>query len=198
MAKHKVEFYFDYNSPYSYYASLLIEPICEKAGAELEWLPMVLGGVFQAMNHTAAFLNPVRAKYLWEDLQNLADAHGLPYKKRADFVFKSVLALRATIQVPQGKERAQAVHALFRGAFAEDRDLGDPAVVAALLSGAGLDGKALVAGASQQHVKDQLKESTDRAVARGVFGAPTMFLDGKKMFWGHDRLPVLEYFLTKT
>ncbi len=198
MAKHRVEFYFDYNSPYSYFASLQVEPLCEKADAELEWLPMVLGGVFQAMNHTPAFLHPVRAKYLWEDLQNLADAYGLPYKKRTNFIFKPVLPLRATIQVPQGKERAQAVHALFRGAFAEDRDLGDPAVVESLLNEAGLNGKALVAGAEQQHVKDQLKESTDRAVARGVFGAPTLFLDGKKMFWGHDRLPVLEHFLTQT
>jgi 2-hydroxychromene-2-carboxylate isomerase len=195
MAKHKVEFYFDYNSPYSYFASLRIEAICDKAGAELEWLPMVLGGVFQAMHHTPAFNNPVRAKYMWEDLQNLADAYGLPYKKRTNFLFKGVLPLRATIQVPQGKMRGKAVHALFRGAFAEDRDLGDPAVVEALLTGAGLDGKALVAGTEQQHVKDQLKESTDKAVARGVFGAPTLFLDGKKMFWGHDRLHVLEHFL---
>ncbi|MFI5399888.1 MAG: 2-hydroxychromene-2-carboxylate isomerase [SAR324 cluster bacterium] len=195
MAKHRVEIYFDYNSPYSYFASLQIEKVCEKAGAELEWQPMVLGGVFQARNHTPAFLNPVRAKYLWEDLQNLADAYGLPYRKRTNFIFKVVLPLRATIQVPQGNTRAKAVHALFRGAFAEDKDLGDPKVVEALLNEAALDGKALVAGAEQQHVKDQLKESTDKAVARGVFGAPTMFLDGRKMFWGHDRLPVLEHFL---
>jgi len=177
---------------------LLIEPICERAGAQLEWLPMVLGGVFQALNHTPGFLVPVRAKYLWEDLQNLAEAHGLPYRKRSEFLFKGVLPLRATIQLPQGKERTQAVHALFRGSFAEDRDLGAPAVVEALLNEAGLNGKALVAGAEQQHVKDQLKDSTARAVARGVFGAPTMFLDGKKMFWGHDRLPILEHFLTQS
>ena len=198
MAKHKVEFYFDYNSPYSYFASLRVEQICEQGGAELEWLPMVLGGVFQAMNHTPSFQNPVRAKYMWEDLQNLSDAYGLPYKKRTNFIFKGVLPLRATIQVPQGAERGKAVHALFRGVFAEDRDVGDPKVVEALLNEAGLNGKALVAGAEQQHVKDQLKDSTDRAVARGVFGAPTLFLDGKKMFWGHDRLHVLEYFLNKS
>ena len=195
MAKHKVEFYFDYNSPYSYFASLRIEQVCAAAGAELEWLPMVLGGVFQSMHHTPSFQNPVRAKYLWEDLQNLADAYGLPYKPRTTFLFKGVLPLRATIQVAQGQERGKAVHALFRGAFAEDKELGDARVVEALLNEAGLNGKALVAGAEQQHVKDQLKESTDRAVARGVFGAPTMFLDGKKMFWGQDRLPILEHFL---
>lgn len=195
MAMHRVEFYFDYNSPYSYFASLQVEQICDRSGADLEWAPMVLGGVFQAMNHTPSFQHPVRAKYLWEDLQNLSDTYGLPYKKRTKFIFKVVLPLRATIQVPQGKERGKAVHAIFRGAFAEDRDPGDPKVVEALLNEAGLDGKALVSGAEQQHVKDQLKESTDKAVARGVFGAPTIFLDGKKMFWGHDRLHVLEHFL---
>jgi|SRR5579863_569031 2-hydroxychromene-2-carboxylate isomerase len=197
MAKHRVEFYFDYNSPYSYFASLQIEKLCEKAGADLEWVPMVLGGIFQAMNHVPSFQNPVRAKYLFEDLQNLSEAYSLPYKRRTSFIFKVVLPLRATIQVPQGKERGAAVHALFRGAFAEDKDAGNPQVVEALLNEAGLNGKALVAGADLQHVKDQLKESTDKAVARGVFGAPTMFLDGKKMFWGHDRLHVLEHFLAR-
>ena len=195
MAKHKVEMYFDYNSPYSYLASLQIERVCEKAGAELEWQPMVLGGVFQARNHTPQIRDPVRAKYMLEDLQNLAEAYGLPYRQRTHFLFKGVLPLRATIQVPQGAARALAVHALYRGAFAQDQDLGDAKVVAALLQEAGLDGEALVAGAEQQHVKDQLKESTDKAIARGVFGAPTLFLDGKKMFWGHDRVPVLEHFL---
>ena len=197
MAKHKVEFYFDYNSPYSYFASLQVEKICAKGDADLEWQPMVLGGVFAAMHHTPSFQNPVRAKYLFEDLQNLSEAYGLPYKKRTSFIFKVVLPLRCTIQVPQGAQRAKAVHALYRGAFAEDRDVGDPKVVEALLNEAGLDGAALVAGSEQQHVKDQLKESTDKAIARGVFGAPTMFLDGKRMFWGHDRLHVLEYFLTQ-
>ncbi len=195
MKPHRVEFYLDFNSPYSYFASLQIEALCARHGAELEWLPFVLGGVFQVRGTEAGVTKPWRRKYMLEDLQQLSEFYGLPYKPRTEFLFKPVLSLRAAIQVPQGAARGKAVHALFRGAFAEDLDLGDPAVVARLLDQAGLDGKALVAGAAQQNVKDALKETTDRALARGVFGAPTLFLDGTRMFWGHDRLPVLEHYL---
>ncbi|HUJ74416.1 MAG TPA: 2-hydroxychromene-2-carboxylate isomerase [bacterium] len=195
MRPHKVEFYFDYNSPYSYIASLQVEELCERQGATLEWHPMVLGAVFQVMGHTPSFQNETRRKYLMEDLRNLAEVYGLPYRERTQFIFHPILSMRATVQVPQGAQRGKAVHALFRGAFAEDKDLGKPEVVTDLLNQAGLDGQALVAGANQQAVKDTLKANTDRAVARGVFGAPTLFIDDSRMFWGHDRLHVVEHFL---
>jgi 2-hydroxychromene-2-carboxylate isomerase len=197
MGQHRVEFLFDYASPYSYLGSLLIEGVCARTGAELDWQPIVLGGVFQANDHKAPLDKPVRRTYLFEDMRNLAEFHHAPYRPRTEFFFKPILPLRATLGVTQGAARAKAVHALFHGAWALDLDLGDPAVVERLLGDAGLDGKALVQGANRQEIKDELKAITDKAIARGVFGAPTMLVDGSKMFWGHDRLPVLEHFLNK-
>ena len=192
---HTVEFFFDFASPYAYMGSEMVEDVCKRTGAELQWMPMVLGGVFQARGHTAPLDKPWRQQYMAGDLKGLSEAHKIPYKPRTQFIFKPILALRAALQVPQGAQRAKAVHAMFRGVWAQDLDLGDPVVLAKLLTDAGFDGKALVEGTNAQPVKDELKNNTDQAVARGVFGAPTMFLDGKRMFWGHDRLPLLEHYL---
>jgi 2-hydroxychromene-2-carboxylate isomerase len=163
----------------------------------LIWTPIVLGGVFQVLGTKPLIdLNPARAKYTFEDLQNLADYYQVPYKPRTTFIVRSVLPLRATLQIPQGPERARAIHALFHAAWGQDGDLGDAAVVTRVLTQAGFDGAKLVEGTQQQSIKDELKQNTDQAIARGVFGTPTCFAEGGKMFWGHDRLDLVDRYLS--
>jgi len=198
MTNHKIKLYFDYNSPYSYIASLQVEALCERVGAELEWSPVVLGGIFQSNAIEPAHTKDNRRRYLFEDLHDLAAYYGIPYKERTTFLFKPILALRVTLAVPQGAERAKAVHALYRGAFAEDLDLGEPEVVARLLNEAGFDGAALVERTQDPEIKNELKAITDEAIAKGVFGAPTFWVDDHKMFWGHDRMPLMEHYLKKS
>ena len=198
MARHVIKFYFDYNSPYSYIASLRVEELCQRAGAELLWLPVVLGGIFQSNEIEPPHTKMNRRRYLFEDLKDLAAYYGIPYQERTVFLFKPILSLRATLAVPQGAERAKAVHALYRGAFAEDLDLGEADVVTRLLNEAGLDGTALVERTQDAAIKNELKAITDEAIAKGVFGAPTFFVDDGKMFWGHDRMPLMEQYLKKS
>ena len=197
MGRRNVKMYFDYNSPYSYLASLQIEALCKKLGAELEWLPIVLGGIFQSNEIEPAHTKVNRRKYMLEDLKDLAQFYGVPYKARTTFLFKPILSLRATLAVAQGAQRAKAVHALYRGAWAEDRDLGESAVVEGLLDAAGFDGAALVTRAQEPAIKDELKALTDEAIAQGIFGAPTFVTADGKKFWGHDRLFLLEHHLRK-
>jgi 2-hydroxychromene-2-carboxylate isomerase len=159
---------------------------------------MVLGGIFQSNAIEPPHTKVNRRKYLFEDLQDLSEQYGIAYKERTEFLFKPILALRATLALPQGAERARGVHALFRGAFAEDLDPGDPQVVARLLNEAGLDGAALVERTQQPAIKNELKAITDAAIAKGVFGAPTFFVNDRKMFWGHDRMPLMEHYLNKS
>ena len=198
MSIKSVRFLFDYNSPYAYFASLQVEAICGRHGVDIHWQPIVLGGIFKEDNTTPAFMIEKRRKYVMQDLKNLSEVYGLPYKERTAFLFNPILAMRATLQVDQGEPRARAVHSLYSGAFGKDLDLGDSGTVELLLNEAGLDGAALVEGSQQQWVKDALKKSTDDALADGVFGAPTCILEDGRMFWGHDRLKVLDYFLEKS
>src|SRR5262249_20477954 len=130
---HTVEFFFDFSSPYAYMGSELVDDVCKRNQADLKWMPMVLGGVFQARGHTAPLDKPWRQTYMAADLQSISEAHAIPYKQRTQFLFKPIQALRAALVVPQGPQRAKAVHAIFRGVWSQDLDLGDAAVLAKVL-----------------------------------------------------------------
>ncbi|MDH4248029.1 MAG: 2-hydroxychromene-2-carboxylate isomerase, partial [Deltaproteobacteria bacterium] len=190
-----LQIFFDYNSPYSYIASTQIEALCRRCETQLQWVPFVLGGVFKERGVTPPFRLPYRVAYLNQDLEDLAAFYGIPYRHRTEFLFNPILSLRATLAVPSGESRSRAVHALFRGAFVEDQDLGQPNVVRSLLDQAGLDGPALVEAAGSPPVKEELKRNTDLALSKGLFGAPSFLLEDGKMFWGQDRMTVLEWYL---
>ena len=85
----------------------------------------------------------------------------------------------------------RAMQALFHAYWGEGEDISTPAVVERVLGDAGLEGKRLVAMAAEQEVKDELRKNTDLALARGVFGVPTIFV-GERSFWGNDRLEFVE------
>ena len=196
MMTKQLRFFFDFQSPYSYVASEMIEEICEKHQAELIWEPMVLGGIFKADDTQPIFQRPKRAQYLAEDIVNVCECEGIAFRQRTEFLFSSIPAMRIVVQL-KGKERSKAVHAVFRAAWTDDKDPGNPEVLTELLAGIGLDGQKLLEGAQEQSVKDKLRDNTEEALSFGIFGAPTVILDQKKMFWGHDRLKVLDYFLGK-
>jgi len=184
-----VEFYFDFGSPAAYLAATQLPHVCADTGAELVWKPMLLGGVFQATgNHSPAEIAP-KGPYMTTDLQRFAKRYGVPFVHNPHFPINTLLLMRGAtaIQLQQPARLDAYVDAIYHAMWVEPRNLNDPAEVGAVLQAAGFDPAALLAAAGQQEVKDRLKAVTQEAVARGVFGAPTMFV-GSDMFWGQDRL----------
>ncbi|WP_395348950.1 2-hydroxychromene-2-carboxylate isomerase [Variovorax sp. UC122_21] len=184
-----VEFYFDFGSPAAYLAATQLPHVCADTGAELVWKPMLLGGVFQATgNHSPAEIAP-KGPYMTTDLQRFAKRYGVPFVHNPHFPINTLLLMRGAtaIQLQQPARFDAYVDAIYHAMWVEPRNLNDPAEVGAVLQAAGFDPAALLAAAGQQEVKDRLKAVTQEAVARGVFGAPTMFV-GSDMFWGQDRL----------
>ncbi len=185
----QIDFYFDLVSPYSYVASLLIEGVAERGGAEVNWKPFLLGGVFKAVGtDNAPGLHPAKKPYLDKDLQRLSLYHKIPLKMPHDFPVRTVLAMRALCGL-QADEIPQAAHTLYEAYWVNNQDIADPDLVATLI------GREAVERAGIQEVKDALFQSTDEAVKRGAFGAPTFFVKDE-MFFGHDRLPLLELHLS--
>jgi len=184
-----VEFYFDFGSPAAYLAATQLPHVCADTGAELVWKPLLLGGVFQATgNHSPAEIAP-KGSYMTTDLQRFAKRYGVPFVHNPHFPINTLLLMRGAtaIQLQQPARFDAYVDAIYHAMWVEPRNLNDPAEVGAVLQAAGFDPAALLAAAGQQEVKDRLKAVTQEAVARGVFGAPTMFV-GDDMFWGQDRL----------
>jgi len=185
----QIEFYFDIVSPYSYIASMLIEDVARQGNAKVIWKPFLLGGVFNAVGTTdPPGLNPTKNPYLLKDLQRLSRHLKIPIKMPADFPVRTVLAMR-TLCGFNADEIPQAAHTLYKAYWVNNQDIADPDVVGSLV------GRESVERAGIQEIKDSLFKSTAEAVQRGAFGAPTFFVKDE-MFFGHDRLHLLELHLS--
>ena len=184
-----IEFYFDFGSPAAYLAATQLPHIAADTGAELVWKPMLLGGVFQATgNHSPAEIKP-KGPYMTTDLKRFARRYGVPFAHNPHFPINTLLLMRGAtgLQTQQPDRFADYVKAMYSAVWVDARNMNDPATVGETLQAAGFDAAAVLALANAQDTKDRLKAITQEAVARGVFGAPTMFVGGE-MFWGQDRL----------
>jgi len=149
-------------------------------------------------------MSPRKARYLWRDHARYAELTGLPFKRPSRFPIKTSNALRAVLAAGAGegdensRERAKGaiVQAIMRAYWERDENIGDPALIASIATRAGFDGARLVSAADSAPVREELAAITDRAIARGIFGAPTFFV-GDEMFWGKDRLDFVERSLKK-
>ena len=189
MTTKTIVFYFDLGSPAAYLAATQLPHIAADTGATLDWKPMLLGGVFQATgNRSPAEVKP-KAPYMNRDLQRFARRYGVPFAHNPHFPINTLLLMRGAtgLQMQQPDRFAAYIKAMYDAIWVDGLDMNDPAVVGAALQAAGFDAAAVLALANAQATKDRLKATTQEAVERGVFGAPTMFV-GDEMFWGQDRL----------
>jgi 2-hydroxychromene-2-carboxylate isomerase len=188
-----VEFYFDVGSPASYIAWKRLPAICEAARAELALKPMLLGGVFQATGNHSPMSIPAKGSYIMSDLERFAQRHGVPFHHNPHFPINTLVLMRGAtaLQMRDEFRLIPYVDAVYRAIWVDGANMNEPAVMSSVLLHADFDPAALLALASEPAVKERLKAVTQEAVARGVFGAPTFFVEGQ-MFWGQDRLDLVK------
>ena len=187
----RLEYFFDYVSPYSYLADSQIPALVERTGAELVYRPFFLGGVMQASGNSPPATVPAKGKYMGADLARWLKRYGLELNFNPHFPVVTVKPMRgALVALEEGF--FPAYHkALFRAMWLEEKNVGDAAVLGEVVKGAGLDADLLLSRIEEPDVKERLKANTAEAVERGAFGAPTFFVDDE-MFFGNDRLDFLE------
>jgi 2-hydroxychromene-2-carboxylate isomerase len=188
MAK-QVEFFFDVGSPASYLAWTQLPKICAEAGATLVHRPFLLGGVFQATGNKSPMDLPAKGRYVFDDLVRHANGYGVPLRPNPHFPIHTLLLMRGAVamQLKHADRFVDYVDHVFRAIWVDGRNLNDGSVVAGVLQKAGIDPALVTSEVTDADVKGALRATTDEAVARGVFGAPTMFV-GATMFFGQDRL----------
>jgi 2-hydroxychromene-2-carboxylate isomerase len=184
-----IDFYWDFGSPTSYLAHTQLPGIARAAGAALVSQPVLLGGIFQATGNRSPVEVPAKARWMFADLARFARRLGVPFAFNPHFPVNTLTLMRGAVGLQlRDPERFDAyVDAVFDAMWVRSRPLGDPAEVAAVLAAAGVAADDFAALVTDPQVKDALKQRTEAAVARGVFGAPTMIV-GDQMFWGQDRL----------
>ncbi len=187
-----VEFYFDVGSPTAYLAHKRLQQLRAQYGLELRYMPMLLGGVFKASGNTSPIAIPAKGKYMLEqDLPRFAARYGVPLSFNPHFPINTLNLMRAAIAAQQLGCDDAYLDRVFDAIWVEKKNMGDAAVVEQVLADAGLDAGALIARSQDPAVKAELVANTEAAVARGVFGAPTLFMDGA-MYFGQDRLDFIE------
>lgn len=194
-----IEFLYDFGSPNAYLVHHLLPDIAARHGAEVVWCPVLLGGVFKATNNQAPMMSFAgvtgKTDYLRVELTRFIERHAIPFAWNPHFPVNTLTVMRGAM-FAQGKawERAY-IDCVFRAMWVDGQDMADPAVIGAVLEAAELPDEAIIAACQSPEVKGHLVAATSEAVARGVFGSPTMFL-GDEMFFGKDALSDLEWRLS--
>jgi len=191
-------FHFDFISPYGYFASLRIEALAARHGRTVDWRPMLLGvAVLKVMGLKPLLETPLKGDYVRRDVLRHARRHGVQLGRDLNASVGNPLPpARAFCWVKKNHPELQGpmAHALYHAFWAEGRDLSTPEAVAAIALPAGLDRDALAAATASDEAATLLRNSVAASIQAGVFGSPTIVVDGEP-FWGSDRLAEVEEWL---
>jgi 2-hydroxychromene-2-carboxylate isomerase len=191
-----IDFYFDYSSPYGYFAAMKIDGLAARHGRGVNWKPILLGAVFKVTGAQPLPTLPLKGAYALRDILRSARFHGVPYKQPAKFPIASQAPARAFYWVNErdpvlAKKLAQN---LYQAYFVQDRDISSPEITADVAATLGLKRDEVLAALNDGAVKDKLKNEVDAAIKLGVFGSPYIVIDGEP-FWGIDRFDQIERWL---
>jgi 2-hydroxychromene-2-carboxylate isomerase len=192
-----IDFYFDFSSPYGYFAASKIEDIAARHARTVTWRPILLGAVFKVTGQQPLPTIPLKGDYAKHDLERTAKLLNLPFRLPTKFPISTTAPARAFYHL-NNRDPALAKRlalALFVAYFADDVDISSPENTADVAAHAGVDRNEMIEALSDPAVKDRLRHEVDAAVALGVFGSPYIVVDGEP-FWGSDRLDQVEKWLS--
>jgi 2-hydroxychromene-2-carboxylate isomerase len=191
----ELEFYFDCSSPWTYLAFTRIGEVLQRTGARVIWRPVLVGGVFNAVNQDVyqrrANPDARKASYYEKDLQDWARLAGIRIGKPPVFPVRAVPAMRCVIAADERNALLPFARSVFEAYWGELKDISQPEILREIAGRCGLNGDDLLQRADAPAIKDRLRANTDDLIARGGFGSPTMFVNGD-MYFGNDRLPLVE------
>lgn len=208
----RVEFFFDCSSPWTYLAFHRIQAVVRDTGAEVVWRPILVGGVFNAVNRDlyeqrsklAGALSADetsgarrKAEYYLKDLADWSRLAGLTIGQPAVFPVNSVRAMRACFVAEEHDKLVPWARAVFETYWGDLRDISQPDVLREIARRVDLDADELARKIESALYKDKLRANTDEVIARGGFGSPTMFVDGEDMYFGNDRMELVRAALSK-
>ena len=185
----KIEFWFEFGSNYSYLSVMRIEDEARKWGIPIVWKPFLLGPIFQAlgMNNSPFVLQREKGAYARRDMVRQCRKYGLRWVQPTTFPRLAVLPARVALLGAEERWIGAFCPEVMELNFLHDHDINQPDSLAPLLTGLGLPAADLLSRAQSEPTKLRLREQTEEARCRGIFGAPTFFV-GTEMFWGNDRL----------
>ncbi|NKB57467.1 MAG: 2-hydroxychromene-2-carboxylate isomerase [Alphaproteobacteria bacterium] len=191
-----VEFHFDFGSPNAYFCHKLIPQVEARTGAEFQYVPVLLGGVFKLTNNKPPMVQfegiKNKQEYNRLETQRFVAKHGLTaYNRNPFFPVNTVQIMRGAVVAEADGLFADYIDGVFHHMWEAPKKMDEPAVIHEALNASGLDGESVLARIQDQEIKDRLLANTENSVARGTFGSPTFFV-GEEIYFGKDRLRDVE------
>jgi 2-hydroxychromene-2-carboxylate isomerase len=184
-----LEIWFEFGSTYSYLSVMRVEALARDAGVPLQWKPFLLGPIFRNFGwETSPFLlQEAKGRYMWRDMERQAAKYGLPFRKPSVFPRMAILPMRVAIFGAEREWMPAFCRTVMQQNWFEDVDINSPGNVRCALLGLVDDPDQVIEEAQSDENKLKLREQTEEAQRRGIFGGPTFFV-GDEMYWGNDRL----------
>ncbi|MDB5493000.1 MAG: disulfide bond formation protein DsbA [Phenylobacterium sp.] len=190
MAK-TLEFLFDFGSPTTYLAHKRLPGVIARTAAMVTYAPVLLGAIFKATGNASPAMVAAKGRWMAADMARFAKRHGIEFRPNPHFPINTMHLMRGATGLIEDIRFDAYVNAVFDAMWREPKNLAEPAELAPVLEKAGITPEEFRALTERDDVKDRLRAATERAVARGAFGAPTFFV-GEEMFFGQDRLDFVE------
>jgi len=197
--KSKIEFFYDCSSPWTYLAFVEVEKLVTRHKLDLIWKPILVGGIFNTVNPSVyeTRANPVKAKqqYSNKDMKDWSDIRGIEINWPLIFPVNSVRAMRGAFYAIDKEKISEYNSKVFFAYWKEGKDISKKEVLIEIILSLGFSAEAFFNFIELDSTKELLKASTQELVDRGGFGSPTIFLNKTNMFFGNDRLDLLEKIL---
>ena len=198
----KLEFFYDCSSPWTYFAFTRIIPIAERLQIPIEWRPILVGGVFNAVNQELyaarekmmSSSNDRRLTYYLKDMQDWARLCGVRAEMPAGHPINSVKAMRGALYAAEQGLLVPYSRTVFEAYWGgHDQDISDDRVLTTICQRVGLDETDFFTAIGSAHYKDLLRHNTDEVIARGGYGSPTLFINDDDMYFGNDRMELVAH-----
>lgn len=187
-----VEFYFDVGSPTAYLAHKRLQQLKQQYDCIIDYHPVLLGGLFKASGNSSPVMVPAKGRYMMvDDLPRFAKLYDVTLNNNPHFPINTLNLMRGAVALLDGEHFETYIDAVFNAIWVDSKNMANIETVSEVLSSAGLNPQAILTSTQSPDVKETLITNTGKAVERGLFGAPTMFMDGE-MFFGQDRLQFVE------
>jgi 2-hydroxychromene-2-carboxylate isomerase len=193
-----IEFYFDVGSPTAYLAYKRLQQLKAQYNCIIIYKPVLLGGLFKASGNSSPVTVPAKGRYMMmDDLPRFAKLYDVPLNNNPHFPINTLNLMRGAVAALHTDYFDTYLDAIFSAIWVESKNMGDLDIVAEVLTDANLNTAAILTSTQDSEVKTALITNTEKAVEKGLFGAPTMFVDND-MFFGQDRLQFVELTLQQS
>ncbi len=182
-----IEFYFDFSSPYAYLGFKEIKKYEKKYPFQIKYMPIFLGGLHNSAGITPAAFNKMKSKYMIQDTKLVATKKNIKFSFNSYFPIKTVNFMRGAIIAKNDNSEKIYIEKIFDAIWRDGLNMNDNIIINKVLKNLDLNPNIFFGKVSDIKIKDKLKKLTNDALKKGIFGAPTYYVN-RKIFFGQDRL----------